>query len=421
MEKLYIRSSSSNYVDTYHSILILGNKVFNVNKGLNLYMVNKDLSIHHIQNVTYNIIEIINNANENIFLIIGLLHDDSEYIDDIKKLNTQLDKLDLKKLQMLNHKDSYLFIYDNNKKSMLVEKTDSNNFIEYNCNINLNLCKINTNDFCIICKPYEYHFFVEYLQSILEYIPMKLIINSNPENYDYNNETTYIFCQNMPDNIIYNKNIKKILINTEQLTRQHFNDYCSNILKNNIKIFDYVTGNISVMKNPKNMFYLPYQYNEVEIVKLKKIMKQPKTYDIAFCGAISTERKIILDKLKQQNINVLIISAWGDARDIQISHCKLLLNIHFNKEYNIYESMRCDRWIFAGMIVVSEKSVDDNFLDISKLAVLEDYDKLVDTTINILKNYDDFHKEYLNKYNEYISTICNDRFIKMTKCIDGIN
>lgn len=41
-------------------------------------------------------------------------------------------------------------------------------------------------------------------------------------------------------------------------------------------------------------------------------------------------------------------------RDKEIGKC---YNLHFGPEYNVYESIRCERWRFAGMPVYSEPCV----------------------------------------------------------------
>jgi hypothetical protein len=98
--------------------------------------------------------------------------------------------------------------------------------------------------------------------------------------------------------------------------------------------------------------------------------------------------------LKEKGVNVFYVNnAWRDERDILIGKCKILVNIHYGDDYNVYESIRCDRWIFSGKVVVSESSQDQENLDIYPLVEWAPYDKLVDKVIETLKNYDEIVKK----------------------------
>ena len=105
-------------------------------------------------------------------------------------------------------------------------------------------------------------------------------------------------------------------------------------------------------------------------------------------------------------------AGWGEARDKEIASCKLLLNIHHNNDYNIFDSIRCDRWIFAGMPVISETSEHCEYLDIYKnnLVIFFPYNKLVDGVINFPKNIKTFdYTEYINKIHDKINIIKMNR------------
>ena len=73
---------------------------------------------------------------------------------------------------------------------------------------------------------------------------------------------------------------------------------------------------------------------------------------------------------KKKNINVKIVTGWNDERDKIIANSKILLNVHCYTNYNIYESLRCDRWLFSGNIVVTENSYDDNNNDMKNFLII---------------------------------------------------
>ena len=146
-----------------------------------------------------------------------------------------------------------------------------------------------------------------------------------------------------------------------------------------------------------------------------------KTYDVVFVGWISQRRKNIVTELTKRGFKVLIMERkWGTSRDIDISKAKLLLNIHYHESYNIYEAIRCDRWIFAGMMVVSEDSIDTNLLDTKDLVEFEKYDNLVNKVIDVLHNYDEYQKKFISKHTELIENLKSQRNIGEEEFLDII-
>ena len=100
-----------------------------------------------------------------------------------------------------------------------------------------------------------------------------------------------------------------------------------------------------------------------------------------FCGSKSSKRQKILDDLEKSGIKINIIKLWGDERDKELAKCKVILNIHYSDEYKIFESARCEPWLKLGVPVISEKSLDDD-----PRCIVSEYDSLVQTTLEYLKN-----------------------------------
>ena len=133
-------------------------------------------------------------------------------------------------------------------------------------------------------------------------------------------------------------------------------------------------------------------------------------YDIVICSCGSDRRINILSKLKENNIICHVIHGlWGSLRDEIIGKAKILLNIHNYDNFTIYESIRCDRWVLAGQLVISETSNDDNYNDLKDLLILSDYDNLVNTVINVVNNYKKYNDEYLIKLNLNKQSIISQR------------
>ena len=163
------------------------------------------------------------------------------------------------------------------------------------------------------------------------------------------------------------------IINLEQLSRQdmmnwYINMYCQQLITYpRLELFDYINGNIEILKtlNIKSNL-LEYQYNEDEVKKLKDFCNTPKDTDVIMVGCMSSDHRMnIYNSLLNSGIHVKMMSdLWNDARDIEIAKAKILLNIHYMPDYKYFESLRCNRWIYANKLVISETSMDLSLIHI---------------------------------------------------------
>lgn len=182
-----------------------------------------------------------------------------------------------------------------------------------------------------------------------------------------------------------------IYYNTEQLTRYGMLDRITTLIgyHNVVEIWDYSTANIKILHDAgfTNVRYVPVSTIPETVTSLRTLYHaSPPEFDLAFCGAISPRRQDILDGLMERGITINIISnstktKWGIERDREIARCRVLLNIHFADDYTVFESVRCDPWLSAGMPVISETSLDDD----SRCAVIAPYGELVERTIEFLR------------------------------------
>lgn len=253
----------------------------------------------------------------------------------------------------------------------------------------------------IYCNESIFILLEDYLNSILFKNIRVNIIKYNNNNYqkiltNIQNiiSSIVIFIQTIPDisiinYISINTTNSFYLLNTEQLSRNKYLKILLNLFNTkNLSFIDYSLSNIHLTKH--KIFHLPYPFNPIEISKLILFLKTPKIYDIAILVPLSPHRKNIIDSLIQKNIKVNIISAYGDKRDKEISKAKILLNIHFDNNYTIFEHIRCNRWLYASHLIISEESfnLDANFMALFKNnLIISPYDNLVNTVINTLKNY----------------------------------
>ena len=269
-----------------------------------------------------------------------------------------------------------------------------------------------------ICNQKIWKYFEEYIDSIIHVlaqneVSIQKILKDEisirnwfrHEQLIAANPNKYVFIQSDYD-IIYNPSIDVSVINTEQLTRNNYLAAMQRFLDKRYKVLDYSEENVFILKNSGNhanlINFIPYQVNPKEIYT-----NIPKTLNTCFIGCLSPRRSSLLQRIK----NVNILKGWGEERDKQLFAHKIMINIHFNKDYGINEQIRINRCIFNRVIVVSEKSTHDNLLYLNKYIVFCDYDKIPDTVEDILGNYEyysskifkDFDIDFIQKH---LSSIC---------------
>ena len=278
-----------------------------------------------------------------------------------------------------------------------------------------------TSNNIIVCEQGIYLYMKDYISSFLTFINGTLMLVNKPEDVNCAKENTrYFFVQKLPNN--ENKYLPNVyLINTEQATRQVYWNMLSHTLNSNIKVLDYSPENIQILNNHPNISLLPYQYNENEVSLLKKYLSEtPKIYDVVFVGYLSQDRAQMLNELRNKSLNLQVLyldGKWGEERDKIIASCKILLNLHCSKDYNVYETPRCDRWVFAGMIVISETSLAYQNLDIAPLVIFKEKKDIVSTVVDVINNFDKYQEIQQIKYNQHIDKIKLDRLEKINNVL----
>ena len=189
-------------------------------------------------------------------------------------------------------------------------------------------------------------------------------------------ENQYYMCVRRVPFGLLPKECKIGFVNTEQLSDPgKYEDY-KKYVKEGIEVFDFSYGNIKISHTGE---HLPYIENPEETEKLKEFMKAPKKYNIAVIGTPTTYRTEFITSLRKVGFIINYICEFGDARDKQIGECSILLNLHALKDYSVYETVRCERWRFAGMQIVSEDCTDT----VPSGIVTSSRDDMVSTLTNI--------------------------------------
>lgn len=150
-----------------------------------------------------------------------------------------------------------------------------------------------------------------------------------------------------------------------------------------MEIWDYSEANISIL-NKHNIharlvkIESPRWYVD-KLVSFREKYMDHFEHDVGFAGFITPRRKIILDTLNNLGIKVNYIEQFGDARDIELAKCKIMLNIHAFEDYNIFEIARCEPWLQLGVIFISETSLDND-----SRCINVSYDEIVNTVVKYL-------------------------------------
>lgn len=261
-----------------------------------------------------------------------------------------------------------------------------------------------------------YRYMKEYLINITKILIEELNIHSEifiystsnkniPSKFLINEWDNIVFVQRIDEYIYitFRKKSRKrndinrriFLLNTEQTTRDKLmnNLVYKDINKYNVHIIDYSLENIKIIKNVfPNIKYIHFPFpfeicNEEDIDKNKDVISLKS----------SLYRRNIINSLDVKVNDFL--NKWGEERDEIISQHKVLLNIHFDKNYKIFESIRCFQALKYRTLIVSERSVED------EKTLFKDYIFFVDikdmnTKLNdVLSNYEKYYSEIFSEKN----------------------
>ena len=247
-------------------------------------------------------------------------------------------------------------------------------------------------------KQKNQHYFQEYTQTL----PYPIIIY---------NENTYlqpflkpsymnIFLHRLPTHLLsnltfYQKHKVPIgFLNTEQLTIPEHLQYILQ-LSSYIQLFDYSFANQKIASYyKKEMKVIPYSYYPKELLSIPK----RKEICMIYPGK-SLRRRMIIDKLRKEGIAVNVISGFGKKRDEELFQHQILLNIHFDKTYKIFEEMRCNRCIYHKMIVISETSLFDDENSLKGRYITVAYEHFISKVKDVLQNKQKYEEELFVGWN----------------------
>ncbi len=268
-----------------------------------------------------------------------------------------------------------------------------------------------------ICDKKLMSFFEDYINTFHHIFNVEILLFLNKNNIIHyfenlilekknNKNNIYIFLQYIIQEIANNENIlinfKICLLNTEQLSRNH---YIEQIHSYHPSIYrmDYSIANLSFINNQFKKIYLPYQIHHNEIFNFHK------EYDVCMIYPYKSQRRLnIIEELKKCGIQVNIINGFLGNRDKELMKHKILLNIHYDEDYKIFEELRCTRCIYNKIIVISEKSLFDDIYLFKKHFITCDYNDFVNKVIEVIHNYDFYYNHLFQSFDKYLPIYEND-------------
>lgn len=259
-------------------------------------------------------------------------------------------------------------------------------------------------------------YFIEYLKSIVKTPDFKLIkIKTEKKVLKFifksnDNINKFIFLNNILTQLLTYTSILKncFIINFEQLTRKsklyHIKQFVGVI-----NIIDYSVANINLLNN--KVCYLPYQPN------FKEIYNYDKINHIAMIDNLSPRRYHIVENIRKF-LPIDIIGDFGLERDNKLFKYKILVNVHYADDYIIFEQLRCTRCILNKIIVITEKSLFDNY-ELSPYMIEVDYNNITKTVINVFTNYEKYYKRLFSNFNiDKINKIYEKNYTKFLNILN---
>lgn len=137
-----------------------------------------------------------------------------------------------------------------------------------------------------------------------------------------------------------------------------------------------------------------------------------KIYDVAFVGYDGPYRDAIVRELRKKH-KLIDIKVFGEQRDELVAQSKVLVNIHFSKQYKTLESLRCVMALLSGTVVVSESSILQTLSEVEQQIDFFAYEELVRAVDDAIENYKDRSerlKKFLGAYSTTNYVHCKEQF-----------
>lgn len=194
----------------------------------------------------------------------------------------------------------------------------------------------------------------------------KIVYKSEDELLNVSTEVL-VMVQTPPMQRVYKLLVDKVdiwTLNTEMMTRETFPSFVSfrkAALEHNLKVLDYSHANISIGSS-----FIPRVTSAILRLPYSVVPPENTTVNaVGFIGTMSPRRFHIVTSLLSKNVKVLVCPQLFKSNELKDfrSKCRIIVNVHFEKEHTIFETFRCIPAVLDGCIVVSETSVfEDQYM-----------------------------------------------------------
>jgi hypothetical protein len=217
----------------------------------------------------------------------------------------------------------------------------------------------------VLCHMHDAMYMEEFLTFIITLTrpPLPIVRYIEYEEFAHCAGRRNICVRRIPECLLRDGSASIVYVNTEQLSAaKNLAEFHRFTRRPDIDTFDYSKANIRLSGSPRH-FYFPLLENATETEQLLTILRStPKTHDVAVLGTPTARRLGILQELQSSGVDVVFIQGFLESRDRRIAECRVLLNLHAMPDFTLYEPLRCDRWVHAGMVVVTEPCSDADAL-----------------------------------------------------------
>ena len=187
-----------------------------------------------------------------------------------------------------------------------------------------------------------------------------------------------------------------VLINTEQMSQPTVVTSTMKLLKSHpgLLLVDYSPANLRILAHQSGTKFVRLRARYVPLVPPPPYVSSPyaseRLYDIGMVASGSknpgTRRRLLVDKLRSQGINVTIIHGWGAHKVAAYKQLRVLVNFHKFPTRSIAEQLRIVPAFAAGCVVVTETSIKPATL-FEQLMISAKEHSMVHTITHVLKYY----------------------------------
>jgi len=239
------------------------------------------------------------------------------------------------------------------------------------------------------------------------------------------------------DNELIKNNLERIIIfNLEHLTKQMMKEGIKKIFEKEKKyglVIDYNLYNKNEIEKEGYKYEIriiePY-YKEImnnNIYNNINVIKKIKQNDICYLLENSEKRrefkKSLLKEINTKTDKYIeIYGNYGERVNKILKISKILINIHYDEDYKLLESIRCYEGIQNRCIVISERCLNEETVLLKDWIIFEEKDRMIERVEYIIKNYEEVWKSIYNeKRIEELNKILEKELNNIKKIVSEIN